>query len=255
MGKGGSTQTTTNTYDPVASAKMAEIAGRQQTMAEDQWSMYKTYFQDYEIKAAQANKELLPFMSSSTKEQLKYQEETSKANAELLPKFTEAALTGVDVNKRKDEAGTEVKAAMKLGEATRRREASRYGIDPGSTAFTDTANKTALDTSRAVAGARTAAGVQAEQENFARLGAALGKQTGAVTMVNNADPYSRAAGSYSGAAATYAPLATRVLSSTKETSGGGFGEFLGQAAGIGLGAYMGGFGGALGGALGKKAAG
>jgi hypothetical protein len=231
MGKGGSTTTTQNTYDPVASAKMAEIAGKQEAMAEDQWNTYKQYFQDYEINVAKANQELLPYMTDSTKEQLKYQGEVSKANAEILPEYTKQALTGVDVNKRKDEAGNEVKANMKLGEMTRRREASRYGIDPGSTAFVNTANKTALDTSRAVAGARTAAGNAAEEENFARLGAALGKQSGAVTTVNNANPAAAAAQDYSGAAASYAPLATRVLSSDKETSGGSFMDLLGKGAG------------------------
>jgi len=83
--KGGSSTTTTNNYDPVASAKMAEIAERQQVMAEDQWEMYKTYFQDYEISVAQANKDLLPYMTDSTREQLQYQEEAAAANRELIP--------------------------------------------------------------------------------------------------------------------------------------------------------------------------
>ncbi len=266
-GKGGSTTTTTNTYDPIASAKMAEIAGRQQDMAEEQWQMYKDYFQDYEIETAKANRDLLPYMTASTKEQLQYQEEAAKANKELLPaataltktelegqapvaeKFYKEALEGVDVNERMDSASNEVKAAVKLGEATRRREASRMGIDPGSSAYANAVNKSALDTARGVAGARTAAKESAEQENFNRLGTALGKTTsntvgtGEVTTVNNADPYSRAASSYSGAAATYAPLATRVLSSTNETdSGSGFWNFAGTALGLGVGAYTGGLG-------------
>jgi hypothetical protein len=246
MGKGGSTTTTTNNYDPVASAKLAEVAERQQAMAEEQWDMYKDYFQDYEIEVAKANRDLLPYMTSSTKEQLQYQEEASAANREMLPEFTKQAMEGVDVNERMDSASNEVKIAARLGEETRRREMSRYGIDPGSSTFANAANVAALDTSRNIAGARTSAKETAEQENFARLGAALGKETGAVTTVNNADPYARAATSYSGAASSYTPLATRVLSSTKEESGGGFMDFLGQAAGIGLGAYTGGFAGGLG---------
>jgi hypothetical protein len=265
MGGKQSSQTTTNSYDPVASQKMAEIADRQQAMAEDQWSMYKTYFQDYEISVANANKDLLPYMSDSTKEQLKYQGEASKANTELLPaatalnktelegaqpvaeKFYKDALTGVDPNKRADEASNEVKAGAKLGESMRRREASRYGIDPGSSTYANVAAKGALDTSRNIAGARIQAKDAAETENFNRLGLALGKTTspvvgsGAVTTVNNADPAARATQSFSGAASSYAPLATRVLSSTKTTDNGGsgFGSFLGTLGGTALGAYTG----------------
>ena len=270
-GKGGSTTTTQNNYDPVTSAKMAEIAERQQVMAEDQWDMYKKYFQDYEISVAAANKDLLPYMTGSTKEQLKYQEEAAAGNRALLPaatalnkaelegqkpaaeKFYKEALEGVDVGERMDSASSEVKAAAKLGESMRRREASRYGIDPGSSTFGNAVNKAALDTSKTIAGARTAAKNQAEQENFQRLGIALNKNVspvvgqGAATTVNNADPYARAAGSYSGAAATYAPLATRVLSSTKtEDSSGGFWNFAGNAAGMATGAFTGGLFGNLG---------
>jgi hypothetical protein len=270
-GKGGSTTTTQNTYDPVASAKMAEIAERKQVMAEDQWDMYKKYFQDYEISVAAANKDLLPYMTGSTKEQLKYQEEAAAGNRALLPaatalnkaelegqkpaaeKFYKEALEGVDVGERMDSASSEVKAAAKLGESMRRREASRYGIDPGSSTFGNAVNKAALDTSKTIAGARTAAKNQAEQENFQRLGIALNKNVspvvgqGAATTVNNADPYARAAGSYSGAAATYAPLATRVLSSTKtEDRSGGFWNFAGNAAGMATGAFTGGLFGTLG---------
>ncbi|MGA2331309.1 MAG: hypothetical protein ABSG75_06065 [Syntrophales bacterium] len=246
MGKGGNTTTTTNSYDPAASEKMAEIAGKQEAMAEDQWNEYKQYFQDYDVAAVNANKQLLPYATSSTQAQLQEQELASNENAKLLPAYTNQALTGVDVNKRADEAGNEVKANMKLGEMTRRREASQYGIDPNSTAFGTAVNNAALDTSRAVAGARTGAKNAAEEENFARLGAALGKQSGAVTTVSNANPEATAAQSYSGAAATYAPLATRVLSSEKDTSGGGFADLLGKAAGIGAGALGGNYLGTLG---------
>jgi len=271
--KGGSSSTTqvTNNYDPVASAKMAEIAERQQVMAEDQWDMYKTYFQDYEIAVAQANKDLLPYMTDSTREQLQYQQEAAAGNRELIPaatalnkkelegqlpvaeKYYREALEGVDVGERMDSASTEVKAAAKLGESMRRREASRYGIDPGSTTFGNAVNKAALDTARGISGARTGAKERAEQENFQRLGLALDKSVapvvgqGGAATVNNADPYSRAAGSYSGAAATYAPLATRVLSSTRtEESEGGFGNFVANVGGMALGSMAGGYFGGLG---------
>ncbi len=244
---GGSTSTTTNTYDPVYNARMADIAERQQAMAEDEWNEYKKYFQDYEVSVAQANKELLPYMSDSTREQLKYQQVAAKENADIAPEFYRQAKEGVDVERRMEEAGTEVKAAAKLGESMRRREASRMGIDPTSSAYATSMNKSALDTSRAVAGARTAAKNQAEAENFARLGMALGKAQGGINVVNNADPASRAQQSYSGAAATYAPLATKVLNSTTEKENNvGWLSFVGNMLGQGLGSFAGGYGSSLG---------
>jgi len=248
MGKGGgTTTTTTNNYDPEYNARMAKVAEAQQSMAEEQWGMYKDYFQDYEVEVAKANRELLPYMTSATKEQLKYQGEAAKANREIMPEFYREAREGVNVSERMGEAGTEVKAATRLGESTRRRELSRMGIDPGSTAYGNTASKAALDTSRMVAGSRTAAKNQAESENFVRLGTALGKSSGAVTTVNNADPYARAAQTYSGAAATYAPLATKVLSSTQERENNvGWMSLVGNVLGQGMGGFAGGAGSAMG---------
>ncbi|OPY89019.1 MAG: hypothetical protein A4E71_00099 [Smithella sp. PtaU1.Bin162] len=250
MGKGSSTTTSTtnNNYDPVSSAKMAEIAERQQDMADEQWQMYKDYFQEYEIETAKANKELLPYISDNAKAQLKIDTQSATEQAPILTEFNKQALEGVDVNERMDSASNEVKSAMKLGEATRRRDASRMGIDPNSTAYANSANQQALETAKGVAGSRTAAKTQAETENFQRLGVAAGKDTGQLTTVNNADPASRAAGLYSGAASTYAPLATRVLSSQSavKTPSAGVWGFLGNMMGQGLGSFAGGAGSTMG---------
>jgi len=72
MGKGSNTTTTTTeqTYDPVASAAMSDIAERQQIMAEDAWEVYKDYFQDYEIAAAEANSALLPYLTQLSQEEI-----------------------------------------------------------------------------------------------------------------------------------------------------------------------------------------
>lgn len=240
------TTTVQNNYDPEYTKKMADIAERQQKMAEEQWDMYKGYFQEYEIEVARANSELLPYMSDATRNELQYQSEASKANAELMPEYYKAATEGVDVQRRMDEAGNEVRAQTKLGQESMRREMGRYGIDPGSSTFATAQNTAALETAKGVAGARTAAKTQAEQENFQRMGQALGKASGSVQVVNNADPAARATGQYSGAAQSYAPLATRVLSSTKTGPQTSFYDFAGQVLGTGLGSFAGGYGGALG---------
>jgi len=447
MGK-SSTKTTTNAYDPVASEKMSEIAERQQQMAEEQWGMYKDFFQDYEIEAVKANQALLPYVSEAAQKTLQEQITDLGANADLktqqritelaqlnealedieankplknalraeqlalsqesladiaknrplkdqirkeqmalskeaeydvvanrplkdksreelmaymdesladieanrpikeairsnqmkelgvsageidritgeikraapiAEKFYNEAETGVDVNRRMDEAKAEVINATKLGEQMRRREASRYGINPNSTAFGKALTADSLETAKGIAGARTAARNQAEAENFGRLQTALGVResnqsalrsnmtsvsgpsnlittTGGneriglslpgvgqgvnitspggggvalntatqplqgvssqqglnLTSIGSADPYSRATTSFSGAASSYQPLATRVLSSTSKESGGGFGDVFGKLIGTAGGSVLGGWGSAFGASL------
>lgn len=66
--------------------------------------------------------------------------------------------------------------------------------------------------------------------------------TNVQTYFGNTDPYSRAAGSYQNAASTYAPLASRVLSSTGTTTApkSDFWDFAGNVLGTAVGAWAGG---------------
>ena len=261
MGKKSSKTKTTSvqnySYDPVASKALADIAGRQQDIAEDQWDMYKEYFQDYEIEAAKANRDLLPYITESTRQVI----ETSMPIREALSK--EAMVSPEELGrKRADQAQADVMQGVKLGEQSQRREASRYGINPNSTAFSRGMTDRSIDTARMVSGARTKATTDAELESFNKKASVLGMQplsggTGVgVQYGNGADPYSRAVTSYSGAASSYTPLATRVLgtsgTSTSTTPSGGFGGFLGNLVGMGVGAMTGGMGTSLGTGLATK---
>ena len=283
---GGTSSTTTvqsssNTYDPVYTAKMADIAERQQQMGEEQWNMYKQYFQDYEIAAAQANKDLLPYITEASRLTLEEQTRDIEANAPVKDalrqqqmetigqtapvqeKFYQEALGGVDVGKRQAEAGGEAANQLMLGEQTRRRNLSRMGLSPESSAGRDALRTDTVTGAGLIGGARNQARAGAETENFNRLGYALGfGSTGAAlpgvqstqgqgqTYFGNADPYARAVGTYGQAASTYAPLASRVLSSsgttTTEQPKATFMDFVGNIGGQMLGSYAGGYGSAKG---------
>jgi hypothetical protein len=236
-GKGG-TKTEVRTEkvrDSASERKLAEVAEQQQKMAKEQWDMYKEYFMPYEIEAATANREILPLITESSKTTLGLQ-------APVTKEFYRQSLEGVDVGERVQQAGTEVIHATKLGEGIRRREMSRYGIDPSSETYADLANEAALSTARGVAGARTAARTQAEAENYSRLGYSLGRGVYQTQVGSGADPYARAAGSFAGSAQSYSSLANRVLGTkgtteqqTRKTEAGVWGDVLGIGAGIGMG--------------------
>jgi hypothetical protein len=206
-GAGGPTTTTQYGYDPAVSEHQIDIGKRQQAMAEEQWEMYKEFFMPYEIEAAQANQELLPLITEASKTTLGLQ-------APVTKEFYRQSLEGVDVGEKMDEAQAEVMHATRLGEGQRRREMSRYGIDPSSSTYANLANEAALTTARGVAGARTAAKTRAEDEKYRRLGFSLGKGVYQTQVGPGIDPYARAASSYSQAASTYTPLVNRVLSTT-----------------------------------------
>lgn len=212
MGKKGEAETT-HTYDPIASAKLAQIAERQQLMAEEQWDMYKEFFQDYEIAAAESNKALLPFITEASK------------------KFMTQAIEGVDIGERMDEAEAEVVGAFDKVPGTMRRAAAQYGIDPSSRRFMTDIKRMGIDEAKAIAGARTKAKSQGELEHFNRLAVASGRQP---LMV---DPAARAMSGMSGAASSYAPLATRVMKTTQES--GNVWDYLGSTASNLGGMYLG----------------
>lgn len=121
MGKGSNTTTTTSSYeyDPVSSAKMAEIAERQQGMAEDQWEIYKDYFQQYEIEAAQANSALLPYLTDLSQQtiqeqirQIPQQQALTDALNELGVAATEEQIRNVPLDRPLNDALREAGIAV-----------------------------------------------------------------------------------------------------------------------------------------------
>jgi len=220
MGKGGETTTVQQqTYDKKSSRALARIAKKKQKVSNEQWRMYKRNFMDYEIQAAKAREDLLPHITATAQ------------------KLYKESLEGIDVEKRADQAGASVASALASERATLPRTMSRYGIDPGSSRFKTGLEETGVKAAELTAGARNQAVERAESENYARLGSSLGMRSYAEGP--QADPAGAAQAGYSGAAAAYAPLASRVLESSRTSPSTGFWDFAGSALGSAAGAFAG----------------
>jgi hypothetical protein len=247
--KGNSSTNTTNTYDPVASRKMAEIAERQQAIGEEQWEMYKQYFQEYEIQTAQANKELLPFITDASKatmeEQLRdlelnrpvkdaMRDQQLKELAETSPiasEFYQKAQEGVDAKDWMDSASADVAQGFAEQAGQIRRNIARMGGDPNDPAVISALAGTGAERAKAIGAARTTARRGADAETFNRLGTAMqvrGRATGlpgiqstqgnGTQQFATPDVVGRALGGLQGAAGSQGLLANRVMGSSSKTS-------------------------------------
>lgn len=272
--KGGgttsSTTSTTNTYDPEASRRLAAVSERQQAMAEEQWRMYKAYFQQYEIDAAKLNSELLPYISDAAKATLVEEERDVAQNqpikdamrsnqlkelgygAKVTDKFYKEAVEGVDKESWQREAQADAIQGADQASETTRREAARMGINVSDPAMAERLRANSMDRAKMVASARFGAGKAAEGEGWNRIGVAMNAQRSNAglpgiqsTQGNNTqqivagDPAGQAGAFMQGASQGYGTLASRVLSSTGQTTqttpqSSGFGQVLGTAAGVGM---------------------
>lgn len=243
-----STSTTTYNYDPVASQKAAEVAERQQAMAEEQWEYYKRVFQPYEQELMAANRSLLPgqvaYSAATTQERLRDIERARPA----VEKFYDMAIQGVQPRYQEVMGAAQADIAQGFDASTQalKRELARMGVDPNSGALISALKDTALQRAKAIGSARTQARMlerdRSENLTFNRLGQALNARLGlpvAGTMggYSVSDPTRTSTALYGNASSVLGQLASRPLSQTTKTStsGGGFGTFLGDLAGTGLG--------------------
>jgi len=273
-GKGGSSSsTTTYNYDPAYNKRMAAIAERQQSMSEDLWKTYKQYFQDYEIAAATANKELLPYITDASRATLEEQVRDLEMNravkdalrsqqlkelemsTPVAEKFYQEVTKDIDEGGLMREARAGVMRDMENQEAASLREAARMGMDTNDPRLAAMLKQSGVDKARAAASAAWQAKKSAEDTEFSRLGAGMtmrGRATGlpgiASTQGNNTQQFAtpdmsgKAMAGMAGAGSTYGILASRPMSQTTHTttSGGGglFGDLFGTAGGIILGKYL-----------------
>jgi len=221
-GKSGGSSTTMMAYDPVASAKMAEIAERQQGMAEEAWKTYKDYFQEYEIASAQANKELLPYMTENSKLLFEQQAAEINQSAPVSEKFYKEALEGVDPAQRSMKAGADVAQGFDEATSTMNRNMARMGVSPESGNFGRTQRSMATERAKAIGQAKTGARESAEAESFNRLASGMTSRGNVMgtggNLVPTVDMAGRAMTGMSGAASSQGALASRVMSQTTNTT-------------------------------------
>ncbi len=274
MGKKGGSQTTTNTYDPVASQKLTEIAEAEFNISKRLLEAVEPYFLEYEIGAAKANTELLPYITDASRLTLQEQARDLELNRPVkdalrnrqlkelemsepvAEKFYDEALAGVDARSRMNRAGARVSQEFDAGLGAVKRDLARMGVDPADPKYAAVIGDVGgLGRAKAVATAKTAAQDNAETESFNRLGSAMGvigRATGLPGVASTqgqhqthfgTDPYGRGMAGLGQAAAATAPLASRVLTSTtKYKEPNSFFGFAGNMLGTLSGSYMGGLG-------------
>ena len=190
-GSGGSSSTT---VDKAYNARMATIAETQQGWAKEYFELWQDEFKPYEIDQVKANREMLPLETSLYKKQLEGANQLAPLQTEAAKEFLNASINGVDINERMALATADTASAWKDVSGQAARAGARMGVNPNSGRFMGI--NAALDTQKAaqLAGTRTAARVGAEQENYARLGAAAGFKTDFGGADSGGESYSPAAG-------------------------------------------------------------
>lgn len=127
-----------------------------------------------------AQRELLPLATGLTKEQIGAQREllplqtgVSKQRLGLASTFLEDVNKGIDVNSRMNEAQAGVQHGFKNARRAADINTFSYGLDPSSGRFASSNRDLQLAEAGGIAGARTGAKNQAEQEDFERKKAGL----------------------------------------------------------------------------------
>lgn len=177
LGGGSSSSSTTTiqqTTDPEAANRMAGVAERSQSLAEQEWSLYQNTFLPYDTALVDANMQNVQPTADLTNATLKAQMELLPQQTKATKQFLKQALEGVDADQRAGQAATDVELAYKGLPKSMSRQAAGMGISPNSGAFQSQLTGLGLSKARDKAYAETSARRQAEGENFSRLSAAQG---------------------------------------------------------------------------------
>lgn len=185
-----------DTVDYAYNARMAGIAERQQTLAEEYFDFWRTDQKELERMQIQANKELIPQQTELQKAQMEsemnlmgvregyersmmeYAQEDLEARKPLARKYYEEAMTGENPEQRAAEARATVSQQIDAGRSTMRREASRMGADVNSARFQRNLKGASHDRAKGVAGAMVAERNAARERNFGRMDSAMTKNLG-----------------------------------------------------------------------------
>lgn len=248
MGGGSktATQTTTNNYDPAATAASVDIANRQQAMSEEQWALYKTNFLPYEADFAKSLSALLPSSTAASIAEEESKTRDLELSRPIQEKFYAEVAKGPDYAGAMGRAVTDVQAGFDQAEQQGVRNLTRMGLNANEAATA--IGPTAVDKALALASARTGAYNAEKDAYLGRAVGALGVRDKVYAAPNqfNMDAYKvnnpadRGAALMGQAGDVQSRLASRVMSSTskqtqKENQGFGAlaGSVLGTAAGLG----------------------
>ena len=209
MGSSGSSGSSTVQHhgqvDAEYNRRMAAIAERQQDMSEEMMGYYREYGLPYDRDLMQSQTELLPYQQSYEQSMLEAEtglvpqraeaeerrlglegDYISSLQAQGIPQqvadaqslFLQDARDGVDVQGRMGLAQADVTAGYQGAMDQERLGQSRMGLDPRSGASQAGLRDLQLQQAGDVAGARTQARHQAEEDQFTRRHAAAGMGLG-----------------------------------------------------------------------------
>ena len=180
MGSGGS-GTTINSIDEAYNARMAAISEAQQGMAEEYFNFWKSEYQPYESAMLEANKGLIPQETELRGQQLKgeiglapMRTEAMRAQLGGAPQAIEQfyGASDVDIGDRMGQAQADVTQQFGMAQGQLDRSLGRMGVTPGSGRSIGMQKDFALNRAKGIAGARTTARRQGEDDRYNRLGAA-----------------------------------------------------------------------------------
>lgn len=180
---------------------LLEIQQRQQGIADEYFAFWKETQKPYEEAQAQVNMELLPFEKDAYKQQKIAEELYARGQREIIPlqtnlskasiqdqidtlgmmqpvktNFFQQAAQGKDVGGAMAQAQADAAKGFEDAAAATSRAMGRMGVNPASGRYAGVNAEQDLAKAAAVAGARTQARTEAQDENFRRL--AMGMQFG-----------------------------------------------------------------------------
>ncbi len=97
-----------------------------------------------------------------------------REKAPVRSKFYNESLEGIDLESRANKAAADASHAFMNSNNIMRRNTARMGVNPNSGRFASLANNNSINQAKTVAGAKTKARTQAENENYSRLATAMG---------------------------------------------------------------------------------
>lgn len=178
---GGSKQSSKTTQymtDPESAGRMAGVAERAATLAEEQWGLAKTIYEPYErmvMQEGMRDVEQNRALKDMTREQLMSEMETS---APAVRAFYKEALTPVSLKERQAEAEAGVVGEYANVPESVRRGLSRTGVNLSGSRYNNLMKAIALDRAKSISGARAAARSEARDETFGKLKAAMAARAG-----------------------------------------------------------------------------
>ena len=104
---------------------------------------------------------------------LNAKQSTLEGETEVKKGFLESINKGIDVNKRMDEAQAGIQHSFKNADKERSMDLQSFGLDPSSGRYDSTNRAVSIAKSTGIAGARTTAKNQAEDEDFRRKATGL----------------------------------------------------------------------------------